>query len=78
MVKKDMIYKWDKREKDAFSPIKKSIAKPLAFYSLGFNKYCMFYTFASDTSLVAMLTQKDDMFEILRWRGVNQYLFYNC
>lgn len=60
MVNKDAIYKWDKREKETFSRINKAIVEAPALYSLDFRKYFLLYTFASDTSLVAMLTQKDD------------------
>lgn len=60
MVKKDEIYKWDKRKKDKFSYIKKSIAEAPTLYSPDFRKYFLLYTFTFDTSLVIVLTPKDD------------------
>lgn len=60
MVKKDALYKWDKRENDMFSCIKKGIAKAPTLYNLDFKKYFLLYTFTSDTSLIIVLTQKDD------------------
>jgi len=60
MVKKDAIYKWEKRGKDAFSCIKQFIVEASTFYNSDFNKDFMLYTFASYTSLVIVLTQKDD------------------
>jgi len=45
MVKKDAIYKWDKREKDAFFHINPN-----------FNTYFLLHTFTYDTSLVIVLT----------------------
>lgn len=59
MIKKDVAYKWDKREKDAFAWIKKAIADSLALYSLDLGKYFMLYTFASHSSIAAILIQKD-------------------
>jgi len=59
-VKKDAVYKWDKREKDMFSSIKQVVAEAPTLYSPDFNKYFMLYNFASDTSFVIVLTQKDD------------------
>jgi len=60
MVKKEAIYKWDKREKDEFSHIEKSIVEAPALYSPDFNKYIFLYPFTYDTSLAIVLTQKDD------------------
>lgn len=60
MLKKDMTYKWDKREKDAFTCIKQEIAEAPTLYRPKFRKYLWLYTFASDTSLVSIITQKDD------------------
>eukprot|EP00253_Pinus_taeda_P004886 PITA_04886 len=60
MVKKDAIYKWDKREKDAFSHIRQTIVEALTLYNLNFNKDFLLYTFTSDTSLEVVLMHKDD------------------
>jgi len=58
MIKKDEVYRWDKREKDAFSHIKQAITEARALYSPYFS--FLLYTFASDTSLLVVLMQKDD------------------
>ena len=60
LIKKGVVYRWEKREKDAFSHIKKVILEAPALYNPYFTKYFFLYTFAYDTSLVVMLTQKDD------------------
>jgi len=60
MVKKDAVYKWDKREKDEFCYIKKITAKAPTLYNPKFNKDFLLYTFTFDTSLVIVLTRKDD------------------
>jgi len=46
-------------EKDVFSHIKQAIAKPPALYNPNFNKYFFLYTFASNTSLIVVIKQKD-------------------
>ncbi len=61
MIKKDAIYKWDKREKDAFSCIKHDTTEARALYNLELGKYFLLYAFASDTSLFVVLTQKDEL-----------------
>jgi len=50
MVKKDVVWKWDKREKDAFSHIKQAIVEAPMLYKLDFSKDFVLYTFSSDTS----------------------------
>lgn len=60
MVYKDVIYKWDKKEKGAFSRIKKAIEKAPTLYSPHFNKGFFLYTFAFDSSLVAVVMKKYD------------------
>ena len=47
-------------ENNTFSKIKTSIAHAPSLKSLNFKKDFNLYTFASDDSLVAMLTQKED------------------
>lgn len=38
MVKKDLVYKWDKRGKDVFSCIKQALAEAPTLYNLDFDK----------------------------------------
>lgn len=61
MIKKDAVYKWDKRGKDTFTHIKEAIAEASTLYSLDFNQDLLLYTFASDTYIVVMLTQKEEL-----------------
>lgn len=61
MIKKDAVYSWGKREKYAFTPIKKAISEAPTLYNLEFKKYFLLYTFAFDNSLTAVFTQKDEM-----------------
>ena len=44
-----------------FSHIKKSIVEATMSYNLGFSKHFLLYTFSSDTSLVFLLYQKDEL-----------------
>jgi len=55
MIKKDEIYKWDKREKDVFAYIKQAITKAPTLYSPYFSKDFLLYTFTFDTSLAVVL-----------------------
>lgn len=57
----DTVHKWDKREKDTFSCTKKDIAEATALYNPDFGKYFFLYTFSFDTSLIDVLTQKDEL-----------------
>ena len=60
MVKQRVQFKWTNVEKNAFSKIKTSIAHAPSLKSPNFEKDFIFYTFTSDDSLVAVLTQKED------------------
>jgi hypothetical protein len=60
MICKDVEFKWDDERKDAFSNIKTTISQPPVLQSSDFNRDFFLYTFASDQSLAAVLTQKDD------------------
>jgi hypothetical protein len=60
MIHKDANFKWDDEKKDAFNNIKASISRALVLRSLNFNRDLSLYTFASDQSLEAVLTQKDE------------------
>lgn len=61
IIKKDVIHSWGKKEKYAFTRIKKAIAETLALYSPDFKKDFLLYTFASNNWLVVILTQMDEM-----------------
>ena len=60
MVKQSVQFKWNNVEKNAFSKINKSIAHAPSLKSPNFEKDFILYTFASDDSLEAVLTQKED------------------
>ena len=60
MVKQGVQFKWTDSEKDAFNKIKTSIAHAPSLKSTDFEKDFILYTFASDDSLVAVLTQKEE------------------
>jgi hypothetical protein len=59
VIKKDVHLKWTIVEKEAIENIKAAIAPAPSLRSLDFIKDLLVYTFASDHSIVAMLTQKD-------------------
>lgn len=61
MIKKGEIYSWGKWEKDVFTPIEQEIIEALVLYNPNFSKYFLLYTFSFDTSLVVVLTQKDEL-----------------
>jgi hypothetical protein len=60
MIHKDVEFKWDDEWKDDFNNIKISISQAPVLRSLDFNRDFFLYTFTSEYSLVAILTQKDD------------------
>jgi len=60
MINKNAIYKWDQWEKVNFARIKQEILNSPTLYSPDFGKDFLLYTFSSETSLVVVLTQKDD------------------
>ena len=59
MVKQSVQFKWIDLEKDEFSKIKTSIAHAPSLKSPNFKKNSIQYTFVSDDSLAAVLTQKE-------------------
>lgn len=59
MIKKDTIFKWVWEEKEYFYRIKETILEAPSFSSPDFNKDFSLYTFASNSSLLMVLTQKD-------------------
>ena len=60
MVKQSVQFKWTDSEKGAFDKIKTSIAHAPSLTSPNFEKDFILYTFASDDSLAAVLTQKEE------------------
>ena len=60
MVKQNALFKWTEIEKSAFGKIKTAIAQAPSLKSPDFDKDFILYTFASDDSLAAVLTQKED------------------
>ena len=58
MVKKNALFKWNEIEKSAFSKIKTAVAHAPSLKIPNFDKYFILYTFASNDSLAAVLTQK--------------------
>jgi len=60
MIHKYVEFKWDDEWKKAFSDINTTISQSPMLRTPDFNKDFFLYTFASDQSLVAVVTQKDD------------------
>ena len=60
MVKQSVQFKWTGIEKGVFNNIKAAISHAPSLKSLDFEKYFILYTFASDNSLAAGLTQKEE------------------
>ena len=60
MVKPSVQFKWTDVKKNAFSKIKTSIDHAPSLKSPNFQEDFILYTFASDDSLAAVLTQKED------------------
>jgi hypothetical protein len=59
LIKKDTQYHWGPLENQAFNAIKKAIIDALSLMSPDFSQDFTLYTFASDRSYVAVLTQKN-------------------
>jgi len=59
MIKKDAQFQLTSVEKEAFYKVKAAPAAP-ALHSPDFGKYFSLYTLASDHSLAAVLTQRDE------------------
>ena len=59
MIKKNAIFKWNPLEKEAFKKIKHAIAEAPALQSRDFSKIFILYTFTLDSSLAAVIMQKD-------------------
>ena len=60
LVKKDVVLTYTEVLKYAFKSIKKAIMEAPALMPPDFLKYFILYTFATDVSYVAMLTQKNE------------------
>ena len=58
MIKNNAMFQWNLSEREAFDKIKQAIAEAPSLQSPDFGKGFILYTFASDSSLVAVLTQK--------------------
>ena len=63
IIKKYSNFKWTKERKEAFDKIKEAIAEDPTLRSPNFNKDFILYTFASNHSTAAMLTQKNEVGE---------------
>ena len=57
MIKKDAIFNWGQTEKESFQKILEAISEAPSLLSLDFNKDFILYTFTSDISYAAVLTQ---------------------
>jgi hypothetical protein len=60
MICKDVEFRWTIEGKEYFKNIKTSISQALVLRSPDFSRYFYLYTFSSDQSLLAVLTQKYD------------------
>ena len=60
MVKQNAQFKWTELEKNAFSKIKNVVAHAPSLKNQDFDRDFIMYTFASDDSLAAVLTQKEE------------------
>ena len=58
MIKKNVIFKWNLPEKEAFNKIKQAIDEAPSLQSPDFSRSFILYTFVSDSSLAAVLMQK--------------------
>eukprot|EP00253_Pinus_taeda_P009104 PITA_09104 len=60
MMYKNVVYRWNNEAKKPFQQIKEAITEAPALVSPNFDKEFLLYTFASDVSYTAILTQKND------------------
>ena len=60
MIKKNLILKWGKEERNSFELIMKSIIEAPSLTTPDFLKSFVLYTFSSDTPYAAVLTQLND------------------
>ena len=59
MIMKDADFKWSAEEEQSFHDILKAIVEAPNLISLDFSRPFILYTFASDSSYAAVLTQKN-------------------
>ena len=59
MIKKDDVFNWGNTEKESFNRILESILEAPSLLSPYFTKEFILYTFASDVSYAAVLTQRN-------------------
>ena len=60
MIKKDFNFKWTKERREAFDRIKEAIEEAPNLQCSNFDNEFILYTFASDHSIVVVLTQKNE------------------
>ena len=60
MIKKHFNFKWTKERREAFDKIKESIEEDPTLRSPNFDNEFILYTFDSDHSIAAVLTQKNE------------------
>ena len=60
MIKKNSVFKWGYKEKEAFDAIKKGIIDAPALNTPNFSKYFILYTLATETSYAVVLTHLND------------------
>lgn len=66
MIKKNSIFKWRHKKKEAFDLIKQAIINARALNTLNFSSHFILYTLATKTTYVVVLTQiKDQQVEAL-------------
>lgn len=68
IVKQNIEYKWEEKQKEAFKSIKEAMAREPSLMSPDFSKEFLLYTFTSNTSYVTFLTEKN-------WEG-NEVLLH--
>lgn len=59
MIKKDVVFKSTRVEKDSFNKIKDMIVETPTLRRIEFNKYLILYTFSSNLSLAYFLIEVD-------------------
>lgn len=63
MIKINVEFGWGTKQKESFSLIKESIMQASTLMSPSYDKYFIMCTFSSDTSFMAILTQKSNEHE---------------
>ena len=60
MIKKNSLFKWGQEEYEVFNLIKQAIVNAPSLATPNFSDLFILYTFASEKSYAAILTQKND------------------